>query len=759
VQYTTINTLDDDVLFCIFYLYQLDEENGWNDHLGWCKLSHVCRGWRHLVHFSASRLGMYIRCANGTPIVGTLDHLPPLPLFIDYRETTAPITRRDKSAIREALLLRDRVRHLDLHLPPSILHIFLPLVDGPFLMLEYLSISYTNRGDPTLALPKTFLAPNLRHLNLVGIDIPKRLRLLTSTVSLVTLVLTNIRAPGYFLPRLLAARLQSLPQLENFSIGFADPIPRPRAQRELLTNRGATVTLLNLKHLAYHGVSAYLECLVAQIRTPVLEQLNITLFNQIAFDMPHFSQFIHAIEGLRSPIGRVSFGRDMVSVITAYGNTGQNNGRFSIRVICRQMDWQIDCATQICNVLMHTLFGVEKLKLVFHEPTMPTEWQNGEIDGTTWHELLRVFVGVKELHICAALSQELSRALGVDDVGSDPGLLPGLQEIVSEFEGSDAENLFISFIRARQIAGNSVLYPSSQVKARARWACASSSQNPFLRMTTLISNITPADTASSDAPNEISFSKGEVLEIVNKTGKWWQAKKEDGTSGSMWPPFLPILMPVYSYCRVVVPSNYFQIIGRQEPAEFSYSLDSAPHKERALYACMSSQNLFLRMTILFLTIAVADTADPDDPNEISFSKGEVLEVVNKTGKWWQAKKENGTSGSMWPPFLPILMPVYSYLRVVVPSNYFQIIGQQEPAESNYSPDSALHKARALYACMSSRSPFLRMINLVLTIAAADTADPDDPNEISFSKGEILDIIDNSGKWWQAQKEDGTSGST
>lgn len=39
-----------------------------------------------------------------------------------------------------------------------------------------------------------------------------------------------------------------------------------------------------------------------------------------------------------------------------------------------------------------------------------------------------------------------------------------------------------------------------------------------------------------------------------------------------------------------------------------------------------------------------------------------------------------------------------------------------------------------------------------------TASPDDPAEISFAKGEVLDIVDNNGKWWQARKEDGTTGS-
>jgi hypothetical protein len=522
VQYTTVNTLDDDVFFCILNYFRQDKENGWNDHLGWRKLSHVCRRWRDLVHCSAIRLGMFIRCTNGTPIMDTLAHLPPLPLFIDYQYTTASITPQDQLAIGHALLLRDRVRHLDLQLPPSILHTLLPLMSEPFSLLEHLSLSYANRGDPNLILPKTFRTPNLRHLSLVGIDIPKRLRLLTSTISLVTLVLTNIRAPGYFIPRLLAARLHSLPQLEKFSIGFAVPLPRPNAERELLSKRGATVTLPNLKHLAFQGVSAYLECLVAQIRTPLLERLEITLFNQISFQLPHLTHFTNIIEGLKFPIAKVSFGRDAVSLIMDHRDTQEYNGRIFFHVMCRQMDWQIDCAAQICNALMHTLFGVEELRLIFYEETMPTEWQNGAIDGTTWQELLRAFAGVKELYICAALFQELSRALELDGVGSDPGFLPGLRDIVREpeFEETDADNLFGSFTGARRIAGNPILYtrPQYQYKARALWACMSSESLPKNDHADF-KNITAADTASPEDPNKLSFSRGDVFDILDKTGK------------------------------------------------------------------------------------------------------------------------------------------------------------------------------------------------------------------------------------------------
>lgn len=41
---------------------------------------------------------------------------------------------------------------------------------------------------------------------------------------------------------------------------------------------------------------------------------------------------------------------------------------------------------------------------------------------------------------------------------------------------------------------------------------------------------------------------------------------------------------------------------------------------------------------------ILDHASAQDPNELNFEKGEILEIVDRKGNWWQARKNNGAIG-------------------------------------------------------------------------------------------------------------------
>lgn len=69
-------------------------------------------------------------------------------------------------------------------------------------------------------------------------------------------------------------------------------------------------------------------------------------------------------------------------------------------------------------------------------------------------------------------------------------------------------------------------------------------------------------------------------------------------------------------------------------------------------------------------------------------------------------------------------------------------------------DGVLYKAKALYSCEHNCASVPGMFAECIP----DGASADDPNEISFQKGEIMEILDKQGKWWQAKKSDGTVGS-
>jgi hypothetical protein len=396
---------------------------------------------------------------NDTPLFDTLSHLPPLPLIIDYRGKDTD----DNHSILHAIQHRNRVLHVVSQAPSLYLSRLVVPMDGSFPRLESLSLLSTTKLEEgtRLILPKTFLAPNLRHISLRGISLSKGLPLLASALLLVTLKLTDIQSPGYFTPATLVTRLNHLPKLEDLSLGFSTPLPRPSAEGELLQVPITLTALPALRQLAFRGVSVYLEDLLARISSPLLQRCNITLFNQLSFTLPHLSHFTRTTETLRHPFARVVFNQEGVSFV-AGSRDEFNDGTFSLRVSCKPIGWQIDSATQICGALVPVISTIEELTLDFEEENLPSDWQD-EVDAMMWHGFLWPFSGVKKLRIGYPLASELSNALESDDAGLVLGLLPELQELEAQVELGHLNKAFETFIDARQLAGRHVRLSVSAV--------------------------------------------------------------------------------------------------------------------------------------------------------------------------------------------------------------------------------------------------------------------------------------------------------
>ena len=452
---THIHLLDNDSLLQIFSHYRLENEDNWNLRQAWRNIVHVCRRWRNLIYDSSSHLDLCLLLTNDSPSIDTLGHLPPLPLVIDYSDRTQTIAQKDEDNIHLGLQQHGLVRRVVFEAQSSSLRMWLELMNKLFPRLGDLCLFSTTVEEVNPTLPETLQAPYLRCLSLHGIGLPKGLSLLSSVTALSTLSLTQIPGCCYLSPGNLVTQLQGLPHLEELSISFAISTPLPSSEGELLHTPIPPVTLPTLKRLTFRGEDVYLDNLVAQVNTPLLEQLSLTFVFDTIFTLVNLTEFIHRTPWFGCPISRVIFKKDGPAINAGHYEK-RDVGRLSLHVNCEPFDWQIDSAIQVCIALGKVISDVEDLTLDLDVDGTPSDWKN-PLDNSVWHELLLPFIGTKKLHIGSSLTLELSQALESVAGGLVLELLPELQELEVQLEIDDQTKIaFSAFVETRESVGRPI---------------------------------------------------------------------------------------------------------------------------------------------------------------------------------------------------------------------------------------------------------------------------------------------------------------
>ena len=453
-----IHILDDDSLLQIFSCYRLEEGNNWKL---WRKLTHTCRRWRNLIYGSLFHLDICLLLTNNSPSLNTLSHLPPLPLIIDYSDRTGALTQKEEDNLRFGLQQHGHLRQVVLQAPSSRVYMWIELMNNPYPRLWHLSLSSTTTEGNNPMLPVTLQAPGLRHLSLHGINISRGLPFPSSTVALSTLSLTCVGASSHFTPGHLVTQLQCLPHLEELSISFTISIPLPGNKGGLLPAPNPCVTLPTLRQLTFVGEDAYLDTLAAQIYTPLLERLTLTLFFDFIYTIVNLTEFIRRTERFQCVVVKIIFNKDTAVIDVGQWDYSELRviGELSLRVNCKPLNWQIDSATQVYGALGKVLSAVEELILDLDADGMPSDWEN-TLDSMVWYELLLPFIGVKKLHIGPSLTLELSNSLNSLSGGLILELLPELYEIRVQLRKDDARDarrdVFFLFIETRESVGRPV---------------------------------------------------------------------------------------------------------------------------------------------------------------------------------------------------------------------------------------------------------------------------------------------------------------
>ena len=411
----------------------------------WQSLVHVCRRWRSLVLGSPRCLNLQLHCTPETPAKDKLDVWPPLPLIVMGSMASSSGTDNVITALGQS----NRVCQVTLiDLAGWQLDEVLATMHVPFPELTDLFLA--SKGKTLSVIPNSFLdgsAPRLRHLILFGIPFPGLPKLLLSATHLVELMLENIPHSGYISPEAIVALISVLSSL---SLSFKSPQSRPDLETRPPPLKRFVIPAVTSLH--FNGVIEYLEDLVTGIDTPLLDDMEITLFNQIDFDTSRLAQFINRTPKLWKRDATVEFDDNI-----AYVGLSSLPSTLKIGISCIEPDWQLSSIEQVCNSSLHPLSMVEDLNIK-HEYSKLV-WKNDAIENSLWLQLLLPFTAVKNLYLPKEFAPGIAAALQELVEGRIMEVLPSLQNIFVEKLGSlgPFQEKIGQFVAARQLSDHPIV--------------------------------------------------------------------------------------------------------------------------------------------------------------------------------------------------------------------------------------------------------------------------------------------------------------
>jgi hypothetical protein len=391
----------------------------------------------------------------------TLDVWPPLPIEIESDSAYLG------DNILAALEHSDRVRGISLYNIMTSQTSFVAAMQGRFPALEqvFLQSMPMPIHETVPALPNTFLggsAPRLRSLTLERIPFPTLPKLLSSSNDLVHLCLSRIPHSGYMSPEAIATSLSALTSLTHLFIDFESPASFPDPRPPPLT----PAVLPALSYLFFRGISGYFEDLVARISAPLLDYIDITLFNQLVFDIRELPRFIHHAPILMSyKRAKMEIDADRVLIKVRPLKAEVGVGTLAFGISCKRVDWQVSSMAQICSQFSSLFSGIEQLAIQegisWSESTSSLEV---DMDDTQWLELFHSFTAVKTLRVSRRLQSLILPALQELGGESATEVLPTLENLY--LLGSD-QSAIERFVAARQVSDHPVAvhhWESEEVK-------------------------------------------------------------------------------------------------------------------------------------------------------------------------------------------------------------------------------------------------------------------------------------------------------